>query len=257
VITGCKAKKGAGIYNDAGIISQLFVTISNNTASQAGGGIYNLSTDAPGTPLSNGIVQTAGTTIQNNKARTGGGVFNRGLFEIVDGAISGNSTLTSGSSGETCTATGTTSCDGFGGGILSVHTSSKSDTRFMLLGSDLSNNTASSLGGAAYSVGVLELGGNTMNSNTAPDGAALYVMAPTDGTEQYCNFYGSSTVGSATINSNIANAGKYSIVSGGPGTATDFRACTFSGKPTYLSAAGNSNPYCKPAALNSSSACPQ
>jgi len=263
VITNCQAKKGGAIYNDAGVISELSVTLSNNTATQAGGAIYNISTTPPNNSWTNGIIQTYAITIQGNKARAGGGVFNRGLVELFNGSsITGNSTLTTGSSGETCTATGTTSCDGFGGGVLSVHTSSASDTRFELEGSNFSNNTASSRGGAVYSVGVLELPANTMNGNRAVDGAAIYAMAPTDGTQQYCNFYGDNNVGPATINNNIANAGNYSIVSGGPGTALDFRGCTFGGlptpgQPTYLTATGNSSPYCRSAALHSGQACPQ
>jgi predicted outer membrane repeat protein len=260
VITGNKAKRGGGVYNDAGNINELAVTISNNTATMAGGGIYNISSNPPTTVWTNGRIVTPAANIRGNRARAGGGVFNRGLVELLSGSsVTGNSTTSTGSSGESCT--GSASCDGLGGGVLSVHVPNASDTRFQLQESDFSNNTASARGGAVYSVGVLELGRNTMNGNRAPDGAAIYVTAPTDGTQQYCNFYGDNA-GAATINSNIANAGGYSIVAGGPGGVLDFRACTFGGlatpgQPTYLTATGNSNPYCRSAAVHSGSRCPQ
>jgi len=132
----------------------------------------------------------------------------------------------------------------------------------MLLGSPFSNNTASSRGGAVYSVGVLELGGNAIDGNRAPDGAAIYVTAPTDGTQQYCNCFGANFVGTATINNNIANQGNFSIVSGGSGGVPDFRKCTFGGLPTpgqqtWMTATGNSNPYCRSGTVDPSSRCPQ
>jgi predicted outer membrane repeat protein len=269
LITGNKARKGGGIYNDAGNINELAVTISDNTATLAGGGIYNISTNSKNTGWTNGRIVTNGATIQNNKARAGGGIFNRGLVELLEGSsITGNSTTTTGSSEETCT--GSASCDGLGGGVLSVHisatatTPSGSDTRFQLRGSTISNNTASTRGGAIYSVGVLELAGNSINGNTAPTGAAFYVTAPTDGSQQYCNIYGDIGVGPTTINSNWATAsGGYSIVAGGPGGASDFRACSFKGlptpgQPTYMTAAGNSSPnFCAAAAVDGSYRCPQ
>jgi predicted outer membrane repeat protein len=260
LITANKAKKGGGVYNDSGIINELGVTISNNTATQAGGGIYNISTTPPQQGWTNGTIQTVGAIVQGNSARAGGGVFNRGLVEFsAPSSVTGNSTTTTGSSGESCT--GSASCDGLGGGILSVHTPNASDTRFMLLGSPFSNNTASARGGAIYSVGVLELGGNAINNNRAPDGAAIYLAPPTDGTQQYCNVFGDAN-GSATINSNIANQGSYSIVSGASGGVPDFRNCTFGGLPTpgqttYMTAANNTSPYCRAGTVNVNSRCPQ
>ena len=258
LITGNEARKGGGIYNDSGIIKELKVTISNNKATLAGGGIYNFSSTPAGQDWTNGKIVSAQTLVQGNSARAGGGVFNRGLVELLEGSsITGNFTTTTGNSGETCT--GSNSCDGLGGGVLSAHLSSGSLTRFQLRKSAFSNNTASARGGAVYSVGILELAANTMNDNKAPDGAAIYVASPTDGSQQYCNVYGNSTYGVATIKGNIANSGGYSIVSGGPGSASDFRECTFGGRPTYMTATGNSSPACNSAAVDSDPnfACPQ
>jgi len=272
LITGNSAKKGGGIYNDSGIINELAVTISNNTATLAGGGIYNISTTPLGSGWTNGRIVTPLLTVQNNSAPAGGGIFNRGLIEALEGSsITGNFTTTTGGSGETCT--GSPSCDGLGGGVLSVHISknpnavppipSGSDTRFMLTGSTISNNKATSRGGAVYSVGVLEMGGDTISGNTAQNGAALYVTAPTDGVQQYCHVYGDQDDGDAMIMSNAASAGS-SIVAGGPGGVADFRACSFDygiptpGHPVYLMATGNSGAsFCTAAAVDSASRCPQ
>lgn len=274
VITGNKARKGGGIYNDAANINDLQVTISNNTATE-GGGIYNFSTTPMGTTWTNGRIVGAGVIVRDNHARAGGGIFNRGLVELLDGSsITGNKTDAAGTSQEKCT--GSASCDGLGGGVLTAHisaipatpstpaTPSGSDTRFMLLRSTISSNTASARGGAIYSVGVLELAGSSINGNSAPNGAALYVTAPTDGSQQYCNTYGNSDVGPATITSNWASvAGGYSIVAGGPGSATTFARCGFQGLPapgrtTYMTASGNSGSnFCAPAALAADARCPQ
>jgi predicted outer membrane repeat protein len=275
VITGNKARKGGGIYNDAGIINDLSVTISNNSATLAGGGIYNISTDLNTAEPSNGRIIATGLSVTGNSARTGGGIFNRAWIILDGSTITGNSTTTSGSSGEICT--GSASCDGVGGGIVNAHISavggapSGSVTRFNLKGSSLSNNTASGRGGGIYSVGLLEFGGNAINGNKATDGAAAYITGPTDGMQQYCNFYGSSTVGTTTFNNNCVTVNgvctngttSYSILSGSNGGRVDFRACEIKGTPTpgqttYLTATGNSSSnYCKSAVVDPSYRCPQ
>lgn len=267
VITGNKARRGGGIYNDSGIINELSVTISNNTATE-GGGIFNISTTPMNQDFTNGIIRSVNTKIQGNKARAGGGIFNRGLVELLAGsAITGNSTVTTGTaSAEPCM--GSANCDGLGGGVLSVHAVPTqqvpvtSDARFMLQTSTLSSNTATARGGGIYSVGVLELAGNAINSNQAADGGAIYTSVPTDGAQHYCNTYGDATAGPATFNSNTASSG-YSIVSGSNGGSIGFRACVFKGlknptQPTYMTAASNGGPnYCKAEAVDPGSRCPQ
>lgn len=279
VITDNKARRGGGLYNDSGVINELAVTISNNSATLAGGGIYNISNFVEqGTPP-RGTINTIGLTLTGNTARAGGGAFNRAWLELNGSTISGNSTTASGSSGESCT--GSASCDGLGGGVLSAHisanpntnppTPSGSDTRFTLIGSTISNNTATARGGAVYSVGVLEVGGNAITGNKAPDGGAFWVTGPTDGRQQYCNIYGNSGVGSSTINNNCVSVNGtctngtafFSILAGSTGGRADFRGCTFGGRPspsdaTYLTASGNSSSnYCASAVLDVGTRCPQ
>jgi predicted outer membrane repeat protein len=257
VITGNRARRGGGVYNDAGTIDDLFsTTISSNFASQAGGGIYNAFTG----PTTYGKILSGGLTITQNKARTGGGIFNRGWIELTASSITSNATLSTGNSDESCTGV---SCDGTGGGVVSVHgtkanmNTSAVVTRFNLMdGSEISGNTATLRGGAISSAGALQLTGFTMNSNTAPDGAAIYVVSPTDGSGEYCTIAGDDGVqdGPAAIIGNIANPG-YSILSGG--VVHDSFRCTFAGSPNYLVARGNSSPkLCNPIALNQVSTCP-
>ena len=277
-ITGNKAKKGGGIYNDFGQINELFVTISNNSATggggglynngglitsaaitltnntaAAGGGIYNFSTDTgQETPTTNGVILIDSANVQGNSARAGGGVFNRGLVEFYDGSVvKGNFTTTTGTSGETCTfaASNNTlpgvfaSCDGSGGGILSVHANNGSVTRFELKNSVLSNNTAVAKGGAVYSVGVLEMAGNTINNNIAADGAVVYAVGPLDGKQQYCNFYGGNGVDNNRFIlecNKTTPAGGYSIVAGG---SQGMFKCIFNNG--FLTSGGQISPRCQ------------
>lgn len=287
LITANKAKKGGGIYNDFGQINELFVTISGNSATgggggiynnsglitsssvtvssntaAAGGGIYNVSTEpGPATPTTNGVILISTASVQGNSARAGGGVFNRGLTEFYDGSVvKGNFTTTTGTSGETCTfaASNNTlpgvfaSCDGSGGGILSVHINNGSVTRFELRNSVLSNNTATAKGGAVFSVGVLEMGGNTINNNRAADGAAVYAVGPLDGSQQYCNFYGGNGVNNNPFvlhcNKTTTSGVGYGIVAGG--SQGMFKCILNNG---FLTSGGNSSPRCQTNAYNSES----
>lgn len=248
-IQGNSAKKGAGLYNDAGVVLQLNGTVSTNTATMAGGGIYNVSTTPAGTPV-NGKIEASGLTLKSNTAPAGGGIFNRGEINLTDSSITSNSTSGTGSS-EPCGSL--PSCDGFGGAVLSVHKSGAA-TRFMLLRGTLSSNKATKKGGALYSAGVVELGGVTMNKNTAPDGAALWVEGPTDGSGQYCHIYGDADLGPTAIKCNVSGASGYSIVSGGNAT---LRKC-IANSPGYLTAVGNSSPFCAPGTIDTdNSTCPQ
>ena len=287
VITGNKAKKGGGIYNDFGKITELAITISGNSATggggglynhgglvtipavtissntaAAGGGIYNFSTDTgQDTPSTNGVVLITTANIQGNSARAGGGVFNRGLTELYDGSVVKGNFTTTGSSGETCSfaASNNTlpavsgSCDGSGGGILSVHVSNASVTRFSLRNSVLSNNTAIAKGGGIFTVGVAEMPGNTINNNRAADGAAIYAVGPTDGKQQYCNFFGGNGYNSFLLHCNkttTAGVG-YGIVAGG---SQGMFQCTLNSGA--LISGGNSSPRCQANSFSSNFPCP-
>lgn len=282
VITGNKARKGGGIYNDWGKITQLAVTISNNSATvaggglynhdghitgsfltvsgntaPAGGGIYNFSTETGQATPEKGTIKMSAVTIQNNSARAGGGLFNRALVELLDGSsITGNFITSSGNSNEECTyaASNNTlpgvyaSCNGSGGGVLNVHLKNASVTRFQLSNSVLSNNNATAKGGAIFSVGVLEMGGNTIHNNRAADGAMVYAVSPPDGTQNYCNFYGGNGTDHNTFvltcNRTLTSGVGHSIVAGG---SQSMQKCILNS--TFMSSGGNPSPRCQPNAF--------
>lgn len=99
-ISGNSAKSGGGIYTEQGL-SLISTTISNNTASVAGGGVTNSTNfdiDINGTEYS-GNLYAINSTISGNSAPVGGGVWNGeqsngfyfpGLFEAKNITIANN-----------------------------------------------------------------------------------------------------------------------------------------------------------------------
>jgi predicted outer membrane repeat protein len=250
-----KAQRGGAIYNNKGRIDNLSGLIQGNIATMAGGGIYNLSDAINGASPSNGIIYAVLPTITKNSAKAGGGVFNRGYFDMTGGSITLNS-VGSGASGETCSWSPAQSCDGKGGGVVSGPASSTLSAGFNTRGGvTISANTAVGLGGAIYTAGQANLVGVTMASNQALRGAAIYAVP--QGAAFYCQI-GASGGESATINNNTATGG-YSILAGlalQPDTDND--QCIF----TETSASGNSpfgNPpaFCNASMVREGSQCPQ
>jgi hypothetical protein len=242
LITSNKAKRGGGIYNDAGFIYDLAVTISWNSATLAGGGIYNRSSTSSGEPA-NGLVLGAGLTITRNTANSGGGVFNRSKMEVQNTAITSN-TAFGGTSDERCALNQV--CDGSGGGVMNMHSSGATASFRIEDSSTISDNVASKFGGGVYSVGTLNLAAMTISGNRAQTGAAILSIAPTDGSGHYCNVSGNT--GPVTINNNIASI-NFSILAGN-GT----EKCIFFPPVT---GSGNSNLRCDMPSVHSSSTCPQ
>jgi len=252
------AKRGGGIYNDDGHVPYLDATISGNSATMAGGGIYNMSTGNDQNMNAKAFMGLSGT-ITGNSAKAGGGVFNTGEMEVM-GATSITSNVASGTgSGETCQpgpcAPGQTCqsvpCDGFGGGVLNLDFA---DVISAFRTNDfvtVSLNTATGFGGAFYSEGQLNLTGIQIASNTAKSGAAIFAAAlvlPGDTKSNYCTV--TSDLGQSSINSNrTVPSGGYSIVDSSGAGATH---CTFA-----VSASGNTTPKCNPAGLIPGNSCPQ
>lgn len=260
LITANKAKLGGGIYNDAGTISDLIGTIvSLNSATRAGGGIYNAVITPASGAAKLGTILTGQVQIVDNSARAGGGVFNRGRIELTASVVSRNSTTASGTSDETCNGV---SCDGSGGGVVSVHvTNSRVATRFNLTnGSELSRNVATARGGGVSSAGSLELTGILIEANSAPDGGAVYAVSVTDGTPEYCNIAGDvpgGVSGPTQLYGNFTTGSSgFSILGGGPINVAN--RCTFGGLDEgFLTAGGNSAPTCNADLIHSGHRCPQ
>jgi CSLREA domain-containing protein len=166
-ITGCtfsgnSALLGGGIYNEQPIGSQVNLTLtnstlSNNTASSAGGGIYSY---AP-----SGTLTLTNTTLSGNVANGTNG---------ANGDGGGGGVFFSGGAGGTLNITNSILINNFavgsGGGISLLGIST-------LTNSTLSGNTASNLGGGIYNFGSspgLTLANSTLSGNAAAEGGGIF-----------------------------------------------------------------------------------
>lgn len=264
------AKRGGGIYNDNGVIQHLDATISQNSATIAGGGLYNYRSGTNPNAVAN-----LSAVITNNSAKYGAGVANIGAQIFVNGdtSITSNSTVSgtiANNTTEVChlqvaTCTPTTRnncsngpCDGNGAGVLNLTVNSSLvaniSTSAILT---VSSNTALGYGGAFYSTGQLNLDVTTMSLNKAKSGAAVFASALLDSNKNpyphYCEFLdlgnGFSAVASNTATGTPANT-KYSIVDS---SGSDQSFCAF----RAMLAGGNSSPYCNPLGLRPEFPCPQ
>ena len=107
---------GGGIYNNVGTVTLEDSTVSGNTASEEGGGINN----------NGGTVTLEDSTVSGNTAFLGGGIANGGAVTLKDSTVSGNTANDEGgginnNSGtvtlEDSTVSGNTAHFGVGGGI--------------------------------------------------------------------------------------------------------------------------------------------
>ncbi|MFN5515565.1 MAG: hypothetical protein ACK5CA_12700 [Cyanobacteriota bacterium] len=155
---------GGGIYvGSTGFLDLYNTTVSNNSAGDDGGGIYNFGT----TYLRNGSI------ISDNSANGGGGIFNNsGTLTIMDSTINNNSA--SGSGGGivnngiillviNSTISNNTSTLG-GGGIQNTVASSVA-----LINTTISGNSSGDGGGINNGDGVLNVRNSTITNNTAYD----------------------------------------------------------------------------------------
>jgi CHAT domain-containing protein len=137
---------GSGIYND-GIATIKNSTLSKNTATAQGGGIFNNA----------GNITVTNTTLSDNTATSeGGGIYNNsGTTTIANSTLSGNSTV---SGGGIYNNSGTTTIDNStlfgnsvtlqGGGIFN-----NTAATLAITNSTLSNNSATAQGGGIFNNG--------------------------------------------------------------------------------------------------------
>ena len=244
------AKRGGAIYNSTGTIAELRGTIIGNTATMAGGGIYNQSTSNDNNEMPNGRITMNGGSVTLNSAKAGGGVFNRGRFR-ADGTYITLNNVSGTGSGESTPAG--QSLDGAGGGIASSPGSASLSAMLNTNGNaSISANTATGYGGGVYTAGQANLVGVTISSNQALSGAAVYSAA--QGAIFYCEIGSSSAA--ATINSNTligTGADRYSILDGLLLDNNPVRQCTIAN----TTASGNTSPRCRSTMLREDSSCPQ
>lgn len=149
-LKGGYISEGAGAYVAANgtLTLKNGATISDNTASDSGGGVYSLGM----------VILSGGSVSGNNATNSGGGIHVAGETSTLSGAtISGNK-ATSGDGGGVYVASGATFTATSG-----------------TIGGSGSANTASSNGGGIYNEGTVNLEGGSVSSNTASSyGAGIY-----------------------------------------------------------------------------------
>ncbi|MCC8160280.1 MAG: dockerin type I domain-containing protein, partial [Oscillospiraceae bacterium] len=163
--------------------------ISNNEASNYGGGVYIF--------RYGGTFTMEGGTISNNTATSGGGVYldSGKTFNLTGGTVDGNTATTS------------------GGGVYVY-----SKGTFNMTGGEVSNNTAASSGGGVYNEGTLSITNSTVTKNTAETyGGGIYagngftISGLVDITENTVN---------GEANNAYLSSGKVITVDGTPDDAT-------------------------------------
>ncbi|MBD5443691.1 MAG: right-handed parallel beta-helix repeat-containing protein [Treponema sp.] len=152
-ISECTATYGGGVglYTNATFTMEDGTIISENTASEYGGGVY-----VYGSTNGNTFTMTGGTISENTAQQHGGGVFITGTkstFTMTDGTITGNTT------------------DYYGGGVYVT------GSTFTMEDGEINNNNANSLGGGVYlySNGTFMMKGGTISDCTAEGfGGGIY-----------------------------------------------------------------------------------
>ncbi|CAN5545586.1 hypothetical protein BH11PLA2_BH11PLA2_25290 [soil metagenome] len=188
-MTGNSSLYGGGAYcgGNGATMTLTDCTISGNSASKFGGGVYNR------------IGSTTVTNCQitgNTSTLKGGGVYAlNGILNINSSTINGNSSTGSGGgvgtqSGATITFTNTTisanTAKTNGGGIDNSGT-------LTVIGSTLSGNTSSGTAGALNTAGTTTITASTINGNSAPGNGNIINT-------------GTLTIRNSTIVANTANS---------------------------------------------------
>jgi hypothetical protein len=140
---------GGGVYND-GTLAVSNCTLSGNSASDGGAGIYNSSSGT--------LVITSSVLSGNSGANDGGAVSNGGTLTISNSTLSGNKVTDN------------------GGGIINL------SGTLTITGCTLSGNSASDAFGSAICIfgGSLTLSNSTVSANKTTSGAgAIYIRSAT------------------------------------------------------------------------------
>jgi hypothetical protein len=242
------ADNGGAIHNTDGRIYVYGATLDGNSATRAGGGIYNISTIPTSYSDHRGVAKISGTgmTIRNNTALAGGGVFNRGAQVLLSGSQIRNNTATGTgtASGETCHSG--TYCDGNGAGALNINISSSSiGAYFEMTSADISGNIAAGRGGGVYAGGEMITFNSAISSNSALTGGAIYVIQDTP--SRYCEV---RTIdgGTATMEFNSKTGSNlYSVLDGDGTTGEGGAHCKFyNAEGGTFNDQGHANLKCEP-----------
>ncbi len=171
-ITGGNADVGGGVDNNGGTLTLATAVISDNSASDQGGGLFN---------ANGGTATLTNATISGNSAQVGGGLDNyvtpqrlaMSTLTLTNATISGNSAPT-----------------GFGGGLANIY-GIVTLTNATVTGNTAKNDAA----GLENDRGTLTLTNATVSGNSgAFEGGGLD------------NFYGTLTLTNATVSGNSASS---------------------------------------------------
>ncbi|MEZ4709298.1 MAG: tandem-95 repeat protein [Caldilineaceae bacterium] len=210
------ASDGGGIHN-RGTLTVTDSTISGNTATHDGGGIY----------INSGTVTVTDSTISGNTAVSGGGIYNTnsGTVTVTNSTISGNTASDFGggiynNNSGTVTVTNSTFSGNSainGGGIYNRG-------MVTVTNSTISGNTATNSGGGIYiNTGTVTVTNSTISDNSATFGGGIF---KNDGT---------LTVTTSTISGNTADYGGGINTFDGPVTVTN---STISGNTATVDGGG-------------------
>jgi hypothetical protein len=137
------SEEGGGIYNGGGTVTLNNTAVSDNSASGDGGGIYNFM----GTMTLNNSTVSGNSTTGN-----GGGIYNNGTLTLTNSTVGGNS------------------ASGDGGGIYNNIVFPFDTTGLTLYNTTVSNNRTGQDGGGIYSYGRLIITNSTVSGNSASSG---------------------------------------------------------------------------------------
>ena len=200
--------EGGGIFDESGPMTITLSTISGNTASINGGGLLNQgfgvtlleSTVSGNTAVfkGGGIYNTFGTMLtiaggntiggpDKNSATDGGGIYNAGTLNILDGTtVAGNSATDGGGGVYNDTFSFVTIIDSeIGvGNLFALRNTATNGAGIYNLGyltltdGSISDNFATGSGGGIYNSGLLAMAGTTLTNNHAAEfGGAIYLDA--------------------------------------------------------------------------------
>jgi hypothetical protein len=153
---------GGGIYNDHSTLTVSNCTLSGNSATYLGGGIFNFGADSGGATLT-----VIASSVNGNSAYGGGGIFNYGGY-------SGSATLT-----VIASTVNSNSATLDGGGIDNFGGYSGSAMLTVIASTVNSNSAPAGFGGGIFNDGVsgsatLTVSSSTLSRNLADTGGAIF-----------------------------------------------------------------------------------
>ena len=152
---GNNTGNGGGIYvNNCGVLTLEKGLISNNLA-LTGGGVYN---DTDSTFTMNGGEISGNSTNETISSANGGGVANRGVFTLNDGAIINNAA-------------------NYGGAGVQLYAGMLTMNGGAINGNTITRPTATSGGVEVASGATFEMNGGEVNGNTAAGGGGVYIAS--------------------------------------------------------------------------------